>query len=205
MRSLTPEEGLKILGELLWSGAVQIGVVPLNVRQWGAFHQVAAASPRLCGLRAREGSDETSEGDRALRKKLEASAPGKRGQLIAECLRGQVAQVLRTREESVELDTPLTSLGLDSLMGLELRNYIESALGIRLPVTVLWTYPTLAALAEHLDAALFPRLVDATSGSSLPRETTTPPTPEQSPQVEDDSALLAMLDDEIALARKQGG
>ncbi|MCB9755757.1 MAG: acyl carrier protein [Myxococcales bacterium] len=39
---------------------------------------------------------------------------------------------------------------MDSLMGLELRNRIEIELGLKVPPTLLWTYPTVLALAEHL-------------------------------------------------------
>jgi hypothetical protein len=35
-------------------------------------------------------------------------------------------------------------------MGLELRNRIESTLGINIPVTLLWTYPTVVSLSKHL-------------------------------------------------------
>jgi len=150
MRSITPAEGLKVLAELLGGSEAQVGVVPLNLRQWGAFHQVAAASARLSELRKEEKLEEKSEGDSALLARLRAAAPAARPGLIAEQLRGQVAHVLRIPENKVELDTPLTSLGLDSLMGLELRNRVETLFGIQVPATLLWTYPTLLALSGQL-------------------------------------------------------
>ena len=54
----------------------------------------------------------------------------------------------------LDVDAPLTALGMDSLMGLELRNRLAEALAIEVPATLLWTYPTVAALAEHLRVAL---------------------------------------------------
>ncbi|HWE62332.1 MAG TPA: phosphopantetheine-binding protein, partial [Chloroflexota bacterium] len=45
---------------------------------------------------------------------------------------------------------PLGNLGMDSLMSLEMRNRLEIGLGMHLPATVLWSYPTIAALAEYL-------------------------------------------------------
>jgi phthiocerol/phenolphthiocerol synthesis type-I polyketide synthase C len=44
----------------------------------------------------------------------------------------------------------MESLGLDSLMGLELRNRLETTLGITLPVALVWAYPTISALAGAL-------------------------------------------------------
>jgi hypothetical protein len=43
---------------------------------------------------------------------------------------------------------------MDSVMGLELRNRLVAALGLVIPATVLWTYPTIEALAAYLADAL---------------------------------------------------
>src|SRR5262249_37456162 len=45
-------------------------------------------------------------------------------------------------------DQPMDSLGLDSLMALELRNRLEALLAITLPAALVWAYPTITALAE---------------------------------------------------------
>ena len=44
----------------------------------------------------------------------------------------------------------MESLGLDSLMALELRNRLEATLDITLPVALVWAYPTISALAGAL-------------------------------------------------------
>ena len=151
MRSLTPREGIEALDRLLAYGSPQVGVVPLDVRQWIEFYPAAASSSMLARLLS-DGSRGAarSAGDREVLARLAAAEPGARGSIIEEVLRAQASQVLRIPEGQLDVSAPLTSLGLDSLMGLELRNRIEAALGITVPATLLWTYPTVSALAVHL-------------------------------------------------------
>lgn len=151
MRSLTPREGIAALDRLLEHGSTQVGVVPLDVRQWIEFYPAAASSPMLSRLLSahRQGTSR-AKGDREVLARLAAAEPGARGALIEQILRAQASQVLRIPEGDFDVNAPLTSLGLDSLMGLELRNRIEGTLGITMPATLLWTYPTVSALAVHL-------------------------------------------------------
>jgi acyl carrier protein len=149
--SLTPDEGLSALARLLDSDRVQVGVMPLNARQWLEFYPAAASSRLLSRLMAeqRAGAGRPA-GDPDLVGRLVAADPAARAALLQHFLLAQVAQVLHIPEAKLHLDAPLTGMGMDSLMGLELRNRIEAALGITVPATLLWTYPTVAALSAQL-------------------------------------------------------
>jgi epothilone polyketide synthase D len=151
MRSLTPDEGLWALERLLDSDRAQVGVMPLDVRQWLELYPAVASSRLLSRLVAAERAGTGGRtGDQGLLARLAAAEPRARAQLLEEVLRAQASQVLRIPEGKLDVDAALTSLGMDSLMGLELRNRIESALGITVPATLLWTYPTVTLLGRHL-------------------------------------------------------
>ena len=74
----------------------------------------------------------------------------RRRSLLESHLQEQLGQVLRSDPSRIDRDIPLTKLGLDSLMALELRNRLESSLGLSLSATLIWAHPTIAALASHL-------------------------------------------------------
>jgi acyl carrier protein len=202
MQSLTPAQGLAALERLLDEGRTQVGVVPLNVRQWVEFYPAMASSPRLARLRAaqRAGAAQPA-GDRDLLAQLAAAAPGAHAALLQRALRAQIAQVLRLPEDQLDLDAPLTSLGMDSLMGLELRNRIEATLGITVPATLLWTYPTVAVLSAHLIG----HVVVGKDG-----EVTRPPDMEEASPVSEeatpllDEDLFALLDASLTRAGRKG-
>jgi acyl carrier protein len=68
----------------------------------------------------------------------------------------QAAQVLGLRHgERPPLDVPLTDMGLDSLMAVDLKNRLQIGLGQELSPTVVFDYPTVAAMAEMLETMLW--------------------------------------------------
>jgi aryl carrier-like protein len=79
----------------------------------------------------------------------EAAAEDRRD-LLEGLLRDKVARVLGTAPERLDGDRPLLQLGLDSLMAVELGNWIEAELRVRLPIVELMRSPSLARLAERL-------------------------------------------------------
>jgi acyl carrier protein len=58
-----------------------------------------------------------------------------------------MAKVLRSTPDKIDMHQPLTSLGIDSLMAVELKNRVETDLELAVPVTALLQGPTLSQLA----------------------------------------------------------
>jgi phthiocerol/phenolphthiocerol synthesis type-I polyketide synthase C len=69
---------------------------------------------------------------------------------IAVVVRTDVGAVLRIDPDGLDPATPLKTLGLDSLMSLELRNRLEASLGLRLSPTLLWKHGNVTRLIAAL-------------------------------------------------------
>jgi acyl transferase domain-containing protein/acyl carrier protein len=93
---------------------------------------------------------EPAQAARTLLDELSQIEPGRRKSRAVQELRQIVAVVVKLAVERVPLDQPLRTLGMDSVMSLELRNRIEARVGIRVSATVLWNHPTVENLAEFL-------------------------------------------------------
>jgi acyl transferase domain-containing protein len=86
-----------------------------------------------------------------IRDELLAVEPGRQRQVLMDAfVREHVAQVLRMAPSRVPADKPLKTLGLDSLMSVDLRNRLEGALGISLAASLTYNYPTVSALVTFL-------------------------------------------------------
>jgi acyl carrier protein len=81
---------------------------------------------------------------------LREAPPVRRRAILARHLRDVVARVFGLDPSVVEPARPLREIGLDSLLAVELRNAIGHAVARSLPATLLFDYPTVDALTDHV-------------------------------------------------------
>jgi len=153
VKPLLSQQAHSMLGEFLRVEAVQTAVVSINWQQWCQFHS-AGALPRfshLLGEKAisEEPGSSNNKGD-LLYNTLMEGEPADRQQLLESRLREQVARVLGTSAAKLDNSKSLTTLGLDSLMAVELSNRIKSDLSVDVPTMKLMRGPSISQLAELL-------------------------------------------------------
>nr|AAK57190.1 MxaF [Stigmatella aurantiaca] len=151
LRGMSPDKALMAFGMLLGQGRPQLSVMSFESRQWLGFYLAAAQSPFFTRLSQEQaGRPSVEQGRSRIREQLEAARGSERRALLDGHLRELIGGVLRMEPSRIDPRTPLGSLGLDSLMSMEIRNRLEASLGLKLSATVVWTYPTLAALTPYL-------------------------------------------------------
>jgi myxalamid-type polyketide synthase MxaE and MxaD len=90
----------------------------------------------------------------SIRERLFATAGAERRKVLDEYLRGQTARVLQLSAADLDFRQPLNRMGIDSLMAVELRNILESELGVGVPLVTLLEGSSLADLSKSLLAEL---------------------------------------------------
>lgn len=122
---------------------------------------------------------EEADGDRgAIRSQILQASAEARQALMEDFIAEQVAGVFGTEVSKVDRDAPLNSIGLDSLMAIELMNRVESQLGISVPMGSVLNGPNIRELAEPILESLLSSAGDEladgrgggerTSSSSIP-------------------------------------
>src|SRR5262249_9268908 len=142
--------------------------------KWRTFFRGMQGNPMLerifASVEAQDSAGVTSD----WRNKIESAPPAQKETVIARAVREVVGSVLRVKPDTLRDDQPLTDLGLDSLMGVEIENSLEAAIGVALPPTSLMRARTIGQIATLIAGHVGGTAPSATSPPTSPRVTAEP-------------------------------
>jgi acyl carrier protein len=127
-----------------------------------------------------------------LRDQLAALPSPERAARLESHLKGTVAAVLKTKIARIDSAVRFGSLGVDSLMAVEIARRITDTLDVRLPATALFNFPTLGLLTEEVA-----RRLDLETHARAPQGSTDAGSPSTSP--EQSLPSIAQMTEEEAL------
>jgi len=128
-------DGLAHLGYLLALGnAVDPVQFYSNIAPSTAAEKLTLLqSPAFRGLALGRGGEANDEGG-DLATTIEGKSEAQAMAMILDTLRREIALILRMPEHEIEISRPMSGLGMDSLMALEMRMSIERATGVDMPL-----------------------------------------------------------------------
>ncbi|NEO70835.1 type I polyketide synthase [Moorena sp. SIO3H5] len=137
---LRPQQGFNALSFLLKTNAIQPLVTKVDWSTFKKYYEVRGLGKLFSDLMTLSTVDiktpsiETIESqESSILEQLQAASPSKIENILLTHFQNEIAKSLRTSASEISLQKPLNSMGLDSLMAVELRNMSLVKLGIDIP------------------------------------------------------------------------
>jgi acyl carrier protein len=147
--ALSPEQGMDLFEAALGVDEAVLMLVRLDLGAFRALGEVPALLRSL--IRPVRRLALATGGVGALKQQLVGLDAAERYRVVLDLVRSHLGVVLGYRTaDRVEAGKAFKELGFDSLTAVELRNRLSTATGLRLPTTLVFDYPTPAALAKYL-------------------------------------------------------
>jgi acyl transferase domain-containing protein/acyl carrier protein len=162
LETMAARDALQALGSLLGGTCAQAIVARINWNVFKPLHETRRLRRLLARLgndvndaAASAAADTRGEAAPVLTSRLAQAPEASRHEILVEFVRNEAAVVLGIEDcQSLALDAGLFDMGMDSLMSVELRKRLERGAGRKLPSTLTFNYPNIAALAAFLQREL---------------------------------------------------
>jgi NADPH:quinone reductase-like Zn-dependent oxidoreductase/NAD(P)-dependent dehydrogenase (short-subunit alcohol dehydrogenase family) len=190
---MTPARAVAGLARLMRSPLTQVAVVNADWQTWMQSHPAAARSPRFAELQTAAVASADAV-DPLVYSLAALSDEGRTAEMIS-LVAAQIARVLRMRISKLDVDQPLTEMGVDSLLAVELRLAIQQGFGVEYSVLELLKGVSVSQLATQiLGRMLIPNPVAAPTGTpSLPIADHAPPAVDALTDEQVDDMLIELL------------
>lgn len=164
MAAIEPGTGALALDRVLATGPGQVAVIPVDWAEWSRHYGHLVGTRLYDEVTSPTGEAPTPDRATGPTRDLRALSDVEQLSVLSDFLTESLSQLLGIAARDIDPDKPIVQLGFDSLMAVELRNRLESELGISVPFADILEGPSLGELTTQLATA--GQAPAATSGSS---------------------------------------
>jgi acyl carrier protein len=157
--ALPVQASLHLMGELIASGTRQATVMiadwPKLIRAYEALRRSGIAPPMFDHFKVAKDEDENAKAEaKAMHAKLMSMSTQQREQELQVYLCKQIAQIMGLEPDDLDINQSLNTMGLDSLIAIELANKLQLTLQVALPMSIFIENPTVSSLAKQSTIAM---------------------------------------------------
>lgn len=153
--SFTVQQATDCLEYALQTKAIQLSVLRNDWRVWRGLGITNRVPPRFADLLIYDSNESGQAGSQlATAAKLRSAHAEERLGLVDQALRSKTASLLGIPVAQISADRALLEMGLDSLMAVEMRNWIESHMEIPLPISSLMRNESFAELSSQISETI---------------------------------------------------
>ncbi|WP_345598227.1 beta-ketoacyl reductase, partial [Streptomyces marokkonensis] len=171
VRALSVDEGMALFDTALGAGEPALVAITFELAALAAQARAGQLAPKLQGLVRRPRRTAAAGGPvptASLTDRLAGLPVEEQTEMLLDLVRDQVAIVLGHADAAdIAPGQAFSELGFDSLTAVELRNRLAGVTGIPLPATLIFDYPSTAAITDRLRTELIP---DTATGTVEPAD-----------------------------------
>ncbi|OHX68065.1 type I polyketide synthase [Flammeovirga pacifica] len=146
---LTLKQIRETFSKIILQRSTQRMVANLDFKRFRDFFPQLATDMRFAELMNTDSVDGSGSGG-SLKDQVIAKDGEEKHTFLQEQLQQALAKILGTSPEKVDIPTPISKMGLDSLMQNQIRNWISQKLEVNYPLMKIAKGPSLVELAEDL-------------------------------------------------------
>jgi acyl transferase domain-containing protein/acyl carrier protein len=146
---IRPVDACSALATALWEERTQLGFMEMDWAKWGQINPAASTIPSLAYVVGTKSSGKNAEASK-IRTALLSVGAGDRAEMLALMIVELVSETMHKPANKIDINMPLSDMGIDSLMAVELQYGVSTKFGADIPVLELVRSGSILELAGNL-------------------------------------------------------
>ena len=148
MKAFSAENAMEAFSKVSAYQPAQIGIMDVSWHRWSQYEPKGGSSPRFIELVKAESESDNQDSGNLLANQLIALDENGRLEMLSLLIAEQVSETLRLPSDAIDTSHPLTQMGIDSLLGVELQIGLNMKFGIELSALELIKGNNIVQIAE---------------------------------------------------------
>lgn len=150
IQAFTPTQGQQVFDFILNENVSQITAMAADWTIWPSGDQLPLVTALLKNAAPGSTSSQSPQQTTSKLQELTTLSDQEQEQYVKDYLQELVARVLRIKKADIDTNQPINTLGLDSIMALELKNSLQADIGITLPLVSFIQGPSINLFVQQI-------------------------------------------------------